>query len=210
MNITKRTEAWVKEQLASEATGHDWYHIERVTRAARTIAEQEQADLFVVEMAALMHDLADDKIVESEDVGLRMIKDWLLTNEVNEEQMKHIVEIIQSISFSKGQSLHTLEAEIVQDADRLDALGAIGIARTFQYAGSKGHAMYDPSLLVRENMTKEEYRNGKTSAVHHFYEKLLKLKERMNTEAGKRMAEERHLFMEQFLNQFYKEWNGID
>ncbi|WP_078394103.1 HD domain-containing protein [Shouchella patagoniensis] len=207
MNITKRTEAWVKEQLASEATGHDWYHIERVRRAARAMAEQEQADMFIVEMAALMHDLADDKIVESEEVGLRMIKDWLLTNEVNEEQMKHIVEIIQSISFSKGQSLHTLEAEIVQDADRLDALGAIGIARTFQYAGSKGHAMYDPSLPVRENMTKEEYRNGKTSAVHHFYEKLLKLKERMNTEAGKRMAEERHLFMEQFLNQFYKEWN---
>ncbi len=138
MNVTKRTEAWVREQLSNEATGHDWYHIERVTRSARAMAEQEQADIFIVEMAALMHDIADDKVVASEEVGLRMIKDWLVTNEVNEEQIKHIVEIIQSISFSKGRSLHSLEAEIVQDADRLDAIGAIGIARTFQYAGSKG------------------------------------------------------------------------
>ncbi|GIN12255.1 phosphohydrolase [Shouchella clausii] len=204
----KLTADWVRGQLLTESTGHDWYHIERVTEMAKGIAAEEGADMFVVEMAALLHDLADDKLVASEEEGIQEINKWLVERSVGKADSAHIIEIIETISFSKGKSLHTLEAKVVQDADRLDAIGAIGIARTFQYAGAKGHALYDPKAKVRTEMTKAEYRSGQGSAIHHFYEKLLLLKDRMNTHTGKKLAESRHAFMEQFLKRFYIEWDG--
>ncbi|KYG30994.1 HD domain-containing protein [Alkalihalobacillus trypoxylicola] len=208
--IIRKTEAWVKNQLIDERSGHDWYHVKRVSNQASKLAKLENADYFIVTMAALLHDIADDKLIENEQKALDSIKDWLDSLEINQEEQSHIFDIIQSISFKggNGSPLRTLEAKIVQDADRLDAMGAIGIARTFTYSGHKGQAMYDPNLEIRENMTLEEYRNGQSSAVHHFYEKLLKLKDLMNTEHAKKEAEIRHQYMETFLAQFFQEWQG--
>lgn len=205
--VFNEAEAWVKELLSRETTGHDWHHIRRVTDVAKKITIEENADLFVVTLAALFHDIADDKIMPSEEEGIQRIQEWLVQHGVNDSASAEIIEIIRTISFSKGETLRTKEAKIVQDADRLDAIGAIGVARTFQYAGAKGHAYYDPTLPVREKMTKEEYRSGKTSAIHHFYEKLLKLKDQLHTETARKMAEERHQFLQDFLDQFFKEWD---
>ncbi|WP_059104070.1 HD domain-containing protein [Shouchella shacheensis] len=210
MDIIEEAEGWVREKLLNETTGHDYYHIERVTKWARHLGEKEEADLLVVTLAALFHDLADDKVVASEEEARLSIRDWLQERAVEESQVDHIMEIIQTISFKGGQGerVRTLEAEVVQDADRLDAIGAIGIARTFQYAGAKGQGLYDPALPVRSEMTVEEYRNGKSSAVHHFYEKLLLLKDRMNTPTARDIAQTRHKRMELFLEWFYGEWEG--
>ncbi|MBM7663227.1 uncharacterized protein JOC85_004098 [Bacillus mesophilus] len=208
--VIKHTQEFVKNILENDPSGHDWWHIVRVYNTAIELAKQENADLFIVEMSALLHDIADEKLNESEEIGLRRVADWLDTCEVEQEKKKHILYIIQNMSFKGGNSepLTSIEGLVVQDADRIDALGAIGIARTFAYAGVKGDILYDPDLPVRENMTKEEYRNGKSTPINHFYEKLLKLKDLMNTESGKRLATERHKYMEQFLSQFMKEWNG--
>lgn len=210
MEKIQQTEQWVKDQLMNETTGHDWYHIARVMRLSEVIGEREGANLFIVKMAALLHDVADDKIAENEQEAMANIVEWLKNLELSEADQTHILEIIQTISFKggHGKKVRTLEAQVVQDADRLDALGAIGIARTFQYAGAKGQAMYDPTLTPRENMSFEAYRHGKSSAINHFYEKLLLLKDQMNTETGKQLAEERDAVMRQFLTQFYKEWDG--
>ncbi|MDX8044496.1 HD domain-containing protein [Gracilibacillus sp. S3-1-1] len=205
--IIRKTEEMVRDQLLGEGSGHDWYHIERVTNTAKQLAEKENANLFIVTLAALLHDLADDKVVESEEQGLLAIKEWLEQHEVSADDSEHIVTIIQNMSFKGGNgiALQTMEGQVVQDADRLDAIGAIGIARCFVYSGKKGRPIYDPTLDVREQMTKEEYRTGSSSAIHHFYEKLLKLKDLMNTNAGYQLAVERHQFMEQFLDMFYQE-----
>lgn len=205
--IIKKTEKMVRNKLLNEKTGHDWFHIERVTKNAINIGQKERANLFIVTLASLLHDLADDKIVENERKALINIKQWLHSLNVKKEDIEHILYIIQSISYKGGnfKQLQTLEAKVVQDADRLDAIGAIGIARCFVYAGRKGIPIYDPSLNIREEMTIEEYRNGKSSAIHHFYEKLLKLKDLMNTNTGRNLAIERHQFMVTFLNHFYKE-----
>lgn len=204
------TKEFVQKQLENDASGHDWWHIVRVAKTAKTIAEQEQADLFICEMSALLHDIADEKLNPSEEEGLKKVKDWLHTIEVDDKAASEIIRIISTMSYKGGgqPAMQTLEGKIVQDADRLDAIGAIGIARTFAYAGSKGDMMYDPSIVPREQMTKEEYRNGKSTAVNHFYEKLLNLKELMNTDYAKLMAEERHRFMEVYLQRFFKEWEG--
>jgi len=210
-DIIQTAEEFVKNQLGQDSTGHDWYHIERVRRNALLIAEKEdKGDRFIIEMAALLHDIPDEKLNESKEVGEKKLTDFLYTLELELPERDHIVDIIDSISFKGGKNsvLSSVEAKIVQDADRLDALGAIGIARTFAYGGKKGQAMYDPEIGVRENMTEEEYRKGKSSSVHHFYEKLLKLKNLMNTDTAKEMAEQRHQYMVQFLQQFYHEWNG--
>jgi len=210
-DIIQTAEEFVKNQLGQDSTGHDWYHIERVRRNALLIAEKEdKGDRFIIEMAALLHDIPDEKLNESKEVGEKKLTDFLYTLELELPARDHIVDIIDSISFKGGKNsvLSSVEAKIVQDADRLDALGAIGIARTFAYGGKKGQAMYDPEIGVRENMTEEEYRKGKSSSVHHFYEKLLKLKNLMNTDTAKEMAEQRHQYMVQFLQQFYHEWNG--
>lgn len=207
--IVRDTAIMVKDKLKNEGSGHDWYHIERVWRTALSLAKQEKANSFIVEMAALLHDLIDEKLVKDTSQAMEEVEYWLEGAGVSSKDSERIIDIIQSVSYKGGNNSRflTLEGQVVQDADRLDAIGAIGIARTFAYAGSKGHLLFDPELTVRETMTEKEYREGKTSAVHHFYEKLLKLKDLMNTEAGKELAEERHQFMEDYLVQFFKEWS---
>ncbi|WNB93967.1 HD domain-containing protein [Bacillus sp. NEB1478] len=205
-----KTEAFVKKQLLNDSSGHDWYHIYRVKQLAENIAEQEKADRFICVMSALLHDLADEKIAGSEEKGLEDVKQWLHSIHVDNEDLIHILTIIKTMSFKGGNQspMTTIEGEVVQDADRLDAIGAIGIGRTFAYSGAKGQLMYDPEIPVRETMTKEEYRSQKSTAINHFYEKLLKLKDYMNTSYAKQLAEERHNFLKQFLDQFFSEWEG--
>ncbi|MGO0063307.1 HD domain-containing protein [Brevibacillus fluminis] len=209
-HILTEAENFVKDILKNDSSGHDWWHIYRVSRTAKTIAAMEQADSFVCELAALLHDVADEKISQSEEIGLALVKSWLADQQVPPETAAHIVEIISTMSFKGGNrpSMRTLEGKIVQDADRLDAIGAIGIARVFAYSGAKGRAMHDPALPVREQMTQEEYRSGNDTAINHFYEKLLKLKDLMNTDYGKQLAWERHAFMLAYLDHFYAEWEG--
>ncbi|WP_077618516.1 HD domain-containing protein [Bacillus sinesaloumensis] len=204
------TTNFVKNILSSDSSGHDWWHIERVRKAAIEIGERENANIFVVEMAALLHDVADEKLNESEEEGLKKVRDWLSSLQLPYPQQVEIIEIISTMSFKGGNRppMKTIEGKVVQDADRLDAIGAIGIARTFAYAGAHGDLIYDPHLPYREVLTKEEYRNGKSTAINHFYEKLLKLKDTLNTDAAKEVAQKRHDFMVGFLEQFYKEWNG--
>ncbi|MGE7779994.1 HD domain-containing protein [Peribacillus sp. NPDC097264] len=207
--IIEQTESFVYEQLKSDVSGHDWYHINRVRKLALHIArEEKKGNEFIIEMAALLHDIPDDKLNDDMEAGWNKLDDWLKMTGVDLNTVKEIKEIISTISYSAGEvNLTSVEAEIVQDADRLDALGAIGIARTFAYGGKKGQSMYDPSLSVREEMTKQEYRMGKSSSVHHFYEKLLRLQDLLNTDTAKNIASERHEYMVRFLEEFYKEWD---
>jgi uncharacterized protein len=208
--IIDKTKQFVKSALENDASGHDWWHIVRVHTTAKNLAEQENANLFIVEMAALLHDLADEKLNETEEIGLKKVEDWLVSCAVEEVYREQILTIIKNISFKGGNRppQTTIEGKVVQDADRLDALGAVGIARTFAYAGAKGDIIFDPNLPVRETMTKDEYRNGKSTPINHFYEKLFKLKDLMNTYTAKVLAEQRHQFMINYLQQFMKEWNG--
>lgn len=205
-----KIEEWVKNQLLHETTGHDWYHIERVTNLAKDLLKYEKANEFIVITASLLHDIADDKLVEDTDEAYKQIEAFLLQLEVSHQDIATIMEIIKTISFKggHGKPLTTIEAKIVQDADRLDALGAIGIARTFQYGGAKGQAMYDPNIDVRKGMAAQEYRQGKSTSINHFYEKLLLLKDMLNTARAVQLAEEREDFMRLFLIQFFKEWNS--
>lgn len=184
----QKTVAFVKNILETDASGHDWYHIERVHKLAISLSEKEGGDRFVIEMAALLHDVADEKLNESEEAGMKKVSDWLEGLDVTEEEKKQIIHIIANMSYKGGHggNVETLEGKVVQDADRLDALGAIGIARTFAYGGAKGRLMYDPNIPPREGMTKEEYRKNNDPSLNHFYEKLLKLKDLMNTEAAKK------------------------
>lgn len=201
---------YVRGRLYGEGTGHDWWHIHRVTEMAERIASHEQADTFVCTLAALFHDLADEKVVESSGAGLREIQEWLNTHGVSANDRDHILDIIDTMSYrgGHGEPMKTPEGMVVQDADRLDAIGAIGIARTFAYAGSKGHILYDPDIPPRTAMTVEQYRKDTNTAVNHFYEKLLKLRDLMNTDYGKQLAAQRHAYMENFLAQFYCEWQA--
>lgn len=210
-DLILKTEEFVKQELGEDSSGHDWYHIERVRKNALYIMKKEsKGDRFIIEMAALLHDISDVKLNPSKEAGQKKLAQFLESLGLDDGVTNKIVEVIESISFKGGQNTVLLsdEAEIVQDADRLDAIGAIGIARTFAYGGKMGQALYDPIIQVRDKMTEEEYRKGKSSSIHHFYEKLLKLKERLNTHTAKEMAETRHQFMENFLEEFYNEWNG--
>ena len=204
--------AFVKKTLAGAEGGHDWFHIERVWKNAKLIASGEECDLEVVELAALLHDIADSKFHGGdEEIGPRKAREYLTAAGVDSKKANHIVAIIENVSFKGGHNARnhsSIELDIVQDADRLDAIGAIGIARTFNYGGFKNRAIYDPSIAPNLNMTKEEYKKSTAPTINHFYEKLLLLKDLMNTESGKRIAEQRHQYMEGFLNQFYNEWNG--
>ena len=210
--IIENTILFVQQTLKNAEGGHDWFHIERVYKNAQLIANGENADDFVVTLGALLHDIADSKFHDGdESVGPKVATEFLETQDVSVEVIDHVVAIIKNISFKGGkeaQSFKSLELDIVQDADRLDALGAIGIARTFNYGGFKGRALFDPAIEPDLNMTKEEYKASTAPTINHFYEKLLLLKDRMNTKTGKEIAEQRHLYMEQFLVQFYNEWNG--
>lgn len=211
-DILQAAAALAKSELEHEGSGHDWWHIHRVTELAKRIAAAEKADLFICELAALLHDLADEKLVDDPEAGMKRTENWMLENDATEEEAAHVMEIISTLSFKggAGKPMTTLEGKVVQDADRLDAIGAIGIARTFVYSGKKGRPMYDPNIPVRQEMTPEEYRNGKDTAINHFHEKLLKLKDLLNTDSGLAIAERRHAFMEEFLERFDREWNGTD
>ncbi|MET3728571.1 uncharacterized protein ABID52_002152 [Fictibacillus halophilus] len=208
--MMKQTEKFVKDKLRNESSGHDWYHIYRVKNLALNIAEKENADHFVCVMAALLHDIADEKIAGTEEEGLKEVKQWLESISVEKSYITHILSIISTMSFKggNGKEMDSIEGKVVQDADRLDAIGAIGIGRTFAYSGAKGQLMYDPEIPVRETMTKEQYRNERSTAINHFYEKLLKLKHGMNTPYAKKLADDRHAFLENFLEQFFEEWEG--
>lgn len=206
--VLEQARAYVKSELERDSSGHDWWHIVRVARTAKLLAEMEQADVFVCELAALLHDIADEKLNASKEAGLGKLEAWLREAGVEHVVRKHILDIVSAISFAGGneEPPATLEGRIVQDADRLDAMGAVGIARAFAYAGWKGHLIYDPKLPPRERMTKGQYRSGISTAVNHFYEKLLKLKGLMNTESARVLAGKRHQFMELYLREFDKEW----
>lgn len=208
--IIENAKIFVKNTLKNAEGGHDWFHIQRVYNNALQIAEGEKADLMVVELGALLHDIADSKFHNGDEtVGPKVARDFLQQQEVSEEIIDHVVKIIENISFKGGnekRKFDSTELDIVQDADRLDAIGAIGIARTFNYGGFKGRALYDPQIKPNLNLSKEEYKASNAPTINHFYEKLLLLKDRMNTKTGRNLAEERHRFMEVFLEQFYKEW----
>lgn len=211
-SVIEQTIAFVKQTLANAEGGHDWWHIQRVWQLSRTIATVENASLFVVELGALLHDIADSKFHDgNEDLGAQKAREFLSALKVDEATIEHVVQIIDNISFKGGkeaQKFKSIELDIVQDADRLDAIGAIGIARTFNYGGFKNRELYNPDIKPNLQMTKEEYKNSTAPTINHFYEKLLLLKDRMNTETGRNMAEYRHLFMEAFLEEFYREWSG--
>jgi uncharacterized protein len=212
MTPIQDTITYVKEQLADAEGGHDWWHIERVWKTAKHIAKSEEVDLLVVELGALLHDIADSKFHDGdESIGPQKARAFLHTLEIEENVINHVIRIMENISFKGGkeaQTFQSTELNVVQDADRLDALGAIGIARTFNYGGFKNREIYNPTIPSNLNMTKEEYKHSTTPSINHFYEKLLLLKDRMNTATGKAMAAKRHQFMEHYLEQFYNEWEG--
>lgn len=204
---------FVKETLADAEGGHDWFHIERVWKNAVSIGNSEDVDLFIVELGALLHDIADSKFHNGdESVGPKKARLFLKSVHVDIAIIDHVINIIENISFKGGneaQKFKSPELDVIQDADRLDAIGAIGIARTFNYGGFKNRKIYDPAIPPNLNMTKEEYKKSTAPTINHFYEKLLLLKDKMNTESGKKLAQQRHDFMEQFLEQFYKEWKAV-
>ncbi|RAR49598.1 HD domain-containing protein [Flavobacterium lacus] len=212
MTIIDKTILFVKEQLQDAEGGHDWFHIERVFKNAVLIAQEEVCDVTVVKLGALLHDIADSKFHNGdEEIGPKTARKFLESENVSEEIIEHVIQIIKNISFKGGnfeKTFSSKELEIAQDADRLDALGAIGIARTFNYGGFKNRALYNPTISPKLNMTKEEYKKSDSPTLNHFYEKLLLLKDKMNTVTGKKLAQERHRFMETFLSQFYAEWEG--
>lgn len=211
--IIQKTVTFVKQTLQNAEAGHDWWHILRVWNNAKLIAQTEEVDLLVVELAALLHDIADSKFQNGdEEIGPKTAGDFLKTIEVDAEVIEHVQQIIRHLSFKSSFDqvvFSSEELKVVQDADRLDAIGAIGIARAFTYGGFKKREMYNPEIQPNFNLTKEAYKNSTAPTINHFYEKLLLLKDLMNTETAKKIAAERHVFMELYLEQFAAEWNGI-
>lgn len=208
--IIQKTKDFVKEKLYGEGSGHDWFHIERVYNLAKFIGEKENADLFIVEMTALLHDIDDWKFSEGTDTNTTVTESFLTSINVANDDIYKIISIIKTMSFKGGvvdSTQSSIEGMVVQDADRLDAIGAIGIARTFAYGGSKGRQIYDPSIKPFKFTSLEQVKNEENHTINHFYEKLLKLKDLMNTKTAKEIAEKRHKFMENFLDEFYSEWN---
>ncbi len=210
--IIQNTIQFVKETLKGAEGGHDFFHIERVYKNALLIAKEENVDMFVVSLGALLHDIADSKFHNGDEtVGQKKARVFLESQQVPQDIIIHVEKIIKNISFKGGnfkQNFTSLELDVIQDADRLDAIGAIGIARCFNYGGYKNRELYNPSIPPKLNMTKEEYKKSTAPSINHFYEKLLLLKDKMNTTKGKAIAVKRHAYMEGFLNQFYNEWNG--
>lgn len=204
--------AKVRDRFLREGTGHDWWHIERVRRMALEIGRAEEADLVIVELGALLHDMADHKLHGGDvEAGIALIEQWLHEEELGGEIADPVIQIARHVSYKGAKVEDTqldLEGRVVRDADRLDAMGAIGIARTFAYGGSKGRLLYDPGLSPEFHQSFDEYKGSTAPTINHFYEKLLLLKDRMHTETGKRLADERHRFMETYLDQFFREWNG--
>ena len=211
-NIVNKTILFVKEKLENAEGGHDWFHIERVFKNAVSISDNEVCDITVVKLGALLHDIADSKFHNGDEtVGPKIAREFLESENLDESTIQHVINIIENVSFKGGNSENTfssVELNIVQDADRLDAIGAIGIARTFNYGGFKNRPIYNPKIAPNLRMSKDEYKNSEAPTLNHFYEKLLLLKDKMNTETGKQMAKDRHQFMMTFLSQFYAEWDG--
>ena len=210
--IVNKTILFVKAKLQNAEGGHDWFHIERVYKNAILIADGEVCDDTVLKLGALLHDIADSKFHNGDEtIGPKMAREFLASNDVDETTIQHVINIIENISFKGGNTEKTfssVELDIVQDADRLDAMGAIGIARTFNYGGFKNRPLHNPNIAPNLYMSKEEYKNSEAPTINHFYEKLLLLRAKMNTETGKKIAEGRHQFMTTFLSQFYAEWDG--
>ncbi|ROI00576.1 HD domain-containing protein [Chryseobacterium daecheongense] len=210
-NLIENTVEFVKEKLEGAEAGHDWFHIERVWKLSKKIAETENCNQEVVELSALLHDIADPKFHGGDEtIALKVSREFLESQNASEDTIEQVLFIIKNISFkNRGEAPQHLpvELKVVQDADRLDAIGAIGVARTFNFGGFKNNLMYHPDIEPKLNMSKEEYKKSNGTTINHFYEKLLLLKELMNTEKGKEIAEDRHNFMLNFLDQFYKEWN---
>lgn len=204
---------FVKLELKTAEGGHDWFHIERVYKNALLIAKNEPVDDFVVALGALLHDIADSKFHDGDEtIGPRIAREFLFKQNVDSAIIEHVLKIIENISYKSSlegePKFSSVELDVVQDADRLDAMGAIGIARCFNYGGFKNRKLYDPSIKPNLNMNKVEYKTSDAPTINHFYEKLLLLKDKMNTKSGRRIAEGRHEFMEDYLEQFYREWNG--
>ena len=210
--IIENISIYVKDKQSGEGSGHDWWHTKRVLDTAKYLAQEEGADLFIVKLAALLHDIADWKFAGGDDKASSKVATELLTKYgVDIESIDHVCHIVDNVSF-KGEvqenKINTIEGKVVQDADRLDALGAVGIARTFAYGGSKGREIYNPEIKFQENMNFEKYKKNQGSSINHFYEKLLLLKELINTRSAKKIAEERHQFILIYLDEFYKEWDA--
>lgn len=212
MNYIEKTAAFVQEKLQNAESGHDWWHILRVWNNTKLILQSEDANHLVCELTALLHDIADSKFHNGDEtIGPRIAGEFLTSIGIDDSTIKHVQNIILNMSYkaSLGEvNFHSKELEIVQDADRLDAIGAIGIARAFNYGGFKNREIYNPTIPFEENLSKEAYKNTTAPTINHFYEKLLLLKDKMNTPTAKRIAENRHQYMEGFLTQFYGEWNG--
>jgi uncharacterized protein len=211
--IIAKTKKYVQEALAGDSSGHDWYHIERVSKQAMQLAKKEKADLFVVELAALLHDIADWKFHKGDfKVGSKVARKWLESLGVEDKVVDHVAQIVKDVSFKgakvKVPKMKTIEGMVVQDADRLDAIGAIGIGRTFAFGGSDRRMMHDPKSKPIAHKSTRSYAKTRSSTINHFYEKLLLLKDLMNTKAARKLAAQRHRYMEQFLEQFNAEWNG--
>ena len=211
--IIEATKTFVKTTLKDAEGGHDWFHTERVYNNALLISKGETVDELVVALGALLHDIADSKFNDGDDtVGPKIAGEFLMKQNVSTKVINHVIKIIENVSFSSNidnaSAFKSKELEVIQDADRLDALGAIGIARTFNYGGFKNRALYNPDIKPNLNLTKEEYKKSTAPTINHFYEKLLLLKDKMNTKTGRKIAEERHNYMVDFLKQFYAEWHG--
>lgn len=211
--LVKKISEHVRAKFSHEATGHDWYHIQRVWKMAKYIAKKEKnADMFIVELAALCHELGDYKL-EADGIGRheQQISQVLSAADIPPEIQRKVIDIVKNISFSKnvsGEHALSLEGQVVQDADRLEAIGAIGIARAFAYGGAKGRVLYDPEQKPKKFKTTHSYQKSATATINHFYEKLLLLKSRMRTTTGKQIAIKRHAYMENYLKQFFAEWDG--
>jgi len=211
-DLISNTITFVKKQLQNAEGGHDWFHIERVLKNSENIANGENCNLEVVQLGALLHDIADSKFHNGDEtVGPKVAREFLESQYVNEAIIQHVINIINNISYKGGnfeRTFKSIELDIVQDADRLDAIGAIGIARAFNYGGFKNRTLYNPEIAPKANMSKDEYKKNDSPTLNHFYEKLLLLKDLMNTKTGRQIALERHRYMENFLAQFYAEWEG--
>lgn len=210
--IINKTVEFVKNKLEGDSSGHDWWHIYRVWNMSKKLHEKEGGDLFIIELAALLHDVADWKFYKNESEGLKVISDWLIQLKLSNDITDKIIHVIKNVSFKGAgvkDKMDTIEGKIVQDADRLDAIGAIGIARTFAFGGKFGNEMHNPEKNAELHNSFEEYKNSNGTTINHFYEKLLLLKSRMNTKIAKDIAQDRHHFMEVFLKQFYDEWENL-
>ena len=213
--ILEKTKNFVKLRFKGAEGGHDWHHTKRVLANSIHIAKKENANLFVVQLAALLHDIADSKFYKGDEtLGPKIASEFLKEHNVDQLSREHIIKIIENVSYKNslsntGKSFNSIELQIVQDADRLDAIGAIGIARAFNYGGFKNRELYNPKISPNMTMSKEEYKKSSAPTINHFYEKLLLLKEKMNTSTGKKLAEKRHDFMISYLDQFYQEWEGL-